>query len=122
MDNVVSNQNIKVELSNEEIKDLILSTFISYIDNSDSKFKLLKDEILNVNINNQYLNNISDIISNNKQALDNNDTINKNISEIIKEIIIKLNEGRQTKNLYKRIRELLTKYLNKTASKGFLQL
>ena len=108
---------IDIKITNEEIKELILSTFINFIDNPDIKFKLLKDEILNLDINDVDLfsiNNTDFIITNNGRSM--NDNKDDNINKIIEYIIQKIKTGRPVKKLYKKIKELLSTYIRKIAS------
>ena len=108
---------IEITITNEEIKELILSTFINFIDNPDIKFKLLKDEILNLDINDVdsfSINNTDFIITNNGRSM--NDNKDDNIDKIIEYIIQKIKTGRPVKKLYKKIKELLSTYIRKIAS------
>ena len=108
---------IQITITNEEIKELILSTFINFINNPDIKFKLLKDEILNLDINDGdsfSINNTDFINTNNGRIMrDNKDYI---IKDIIVNIIQKIKTGRPVKKLYKKIKELLSTYIRKIAS------
>ena len=119
-DNIIL-QTIEITITNEEIKDLIMSTFINFIDNPDIQFKLLKDEILNLDmkdVNSFSINNTDFNTINNERSMNNeniNDIIMKNdkdenINYIIEKIINKIQPDRPVKNLYKKIKDLLETY------------
>ena len=104
---------IEITITNEEIKELILSTFINFIEDQDIQFKLLKDEILNLDIKDVVSFSIKENDFNNGSIKNNNDTT---INTIIQAIINKIKPGRPVKKLYKKIKELLSTYIRKIAS------